>query len=150
MDIKSPEARSHNMSKIKCSSTKPEKFIGSLLFKNGFRYRVNFKGIVGKPDIYFTKKKIAVFVHGCFWHRHNKCKFAYIPKSNIEFWLNKFAANKERDEFVIKRIEETGVRILIVWECTVKKMMSSKSTCDEIEREIVKFISLSDKKYMEL
>ena len=102
MDIKSPDARSRNMSKIKNSKTKPEMFIRSLLHKNGFRYRANYTGILGKPDLFFTKAQVAVFIHGCYWHRHVNCKYAYTPKTNLDFWLPKHEKNRLRDKEITK------------------------------------------------
>ena len=85
-DIKSPEERSRNMAAIRSKDTKPEVYLRKLLFAQGYRYRKNYKKIPGHPDIYLPKYRTAIFVHGCFWHRHQGCKYAYMPYSNIEFW----------------------------------------------------------------
>lgn len=150
MDIKSKEKRSQNMSKIRSKNTKPEKFIRSLLFKHGLRFRVSFADINGKPDLYFSKKMVAVFVHGCFWHRHTLCKYAYTPKSNVEFWKNKFETNIKRDKTVVKQLTERNIRVLIIWECTVKRMMKDKAVESEIYNLIYGFLTTSELNYLEL
>jgi len=104
MDIKSPAARSYNMSKIKNIKTKPEMFIRSLLYKNGFRYRANYTALPGKPDLFFTKEQVAIFVHGCYWHRHTNCKYAYTPKTNLDFWLPKLKKNELHDKEIVKQL----------------------------------------------
>ena len=140
MDIKSKEERSLNMSKIKGKNTKPEIYIRSLLFRRGFRYKINLTSLTGKPDLFFPKYKTALFVHGCFWHRHTDCKLAYIPKTNNDFWINKLEANRNRDEQVIKCLSEQGIRILIVWECTVKKMKQNCYFEHEVTELIINFL----------
>ncbi len=121
MDIKSPEERSRNMSSIRSKDTKPEVYLRKLLFAKGYRYRKNVDYVPGHPDIYLGKYKTAIFVHGCFWHRHQGCKYAYTPKSNVEFWHKKFENNVKRDAAVRTMLLEGGYRCLVVWECTIKK-----------------------------
>jgi len=149
MDIKSKEARSLNMSKIRSKNTKPEFFIRSELHKQGLRFYVNSKLIEGHPDVYFPKKRVAVFVNGCYWHRHKNCKFAYYPKSNTAFWLAKFETNKKRDMIVIEKLRCSGVRVLIIWECIVKSMMKDDTVCKNYLAKISDFIS-SDKIFLEI
>ena len=122
MDIKSPEERSKNMAAIHSKNTKPEIYLRKLLFARGYRYGVNSKSVPGHPDIYMRKYNTAIFVHGCFWHRHEGCKYAYMPKSRVEFWQKKFDANIKRDEYVRKELMRKKVKVVIVWECTIKKM----------------------------
>ena len=150
MDIKSKEKRSENMSKIRSRNTTPERFIRSLLHRNGFRYRVAYSGVVGKPDLYFTRKKVAVFVHGCFWHRHQGCKYAYTPKSNTDFWLAKFNSNVCRDSVVRSQLNSEGIRILVVWECTIRKMMRDATLMQEIFMKARNFLERSSELYLEL
>lgn len=85
MDIKSPEERCKNMAAIRSKDTKPEIYFGQLLFAQGYRYRLNSKKVTGHPDIYLRKYNTAIFIHGCFWHRHSGCQYAYKPKSKVEY-----------------------------------------------------------------
>lgn len=136
-DIKSPEERSRNMSKIRSKNTKPEVWLRKQLFARGYRYRNNVNTIPGHPDLWLAKYNTAVFVHGCFWHRHEGCQYAYTPKSRVEFWTEKFRRNIERDVEVSKMLEEKGIKTAVIWECTVKLMMKSEDmkieTLDRIE-----------------
>ena len=99
-DIKSPEERSRNMSAIRSKDTEPEVYLRKLLFSEGLRYRKNVRNLPGCPDMYLARYNTAIFVHGCYWHRHEGCKYAYEPKSRSDFWQEKFAANIKRDEVV--------------------------------------------------
>ncbi len=148
-DIKSPEERSLNMAKIRSKDTKPEEFIRKLLFNCGYRYRKNACHIPGHPDAWLAKYNAAVFVHGCFWHQHEGCKYAYMPKSRVDFWKTKFQKNVHRDAVVIKQLAGRSIRSLIIWECTVKKMMKSKAARDENLNRIILFLK-SDEKSSEL
>lgn len=130
-DIKTVEERSRNMSAIRGKDTKPEVFLRKLLFSQGYRYRKNYYRIPGHPDIYLPKYRTAIFVHGCFWHRHKGCKFAYVPKSNVDFWEKKFQDNILRDEVVLKQLQEDRINCIVVWECTIKEMMKSEEKCTE-------------------
>lgn len=144
MDIKSPEERSKNMAAIHSKNTKPEIYLRKLLFARGYRYGVNSKSVPGHPDIYMKKYNTAVFVHGCFWHRHEGCKYAYMPKSRVEFWLKKFEANVKRDELVRKELASKKIKVLIVWECTIKRMKKDKKTEEEVISLIEKFLFSSE------
>ena len=150
MDIKSKEERSLNMAKIRAKNTKPELFIRSELHKLGYRFRVNSKLVEGHPDIYFSKKKIALFVHGCYWHRHTDCKYAYTPKSNVDFWMKKFASNIDRDKVVMDTLKKENVRVIVVWECTVKKMMADDSIKKNMLTRIESFINDKTPQMIEL
>ncbi|MGN0313146.1 MAG: very short patch repair endonuclease [Lachnospiraceae bacterium] len=149
MDIKSPEARSNNMSAIRSADTKPEIYLRKLLFSHGFRYRKNYSKIYGHPDIYLPKYHTAVFVHGCFWHRHSGCKYTYMPKSNVEFWQSKFRKNQERDNQVIKQLENENIKCLIVWECAIKEMKKDNDLETAYLDNIIEFFN-SSQKYMEI
>ncbi len=109
------------MSKIRSKNTKPEMLLRKALFAIGYRYRIDYKNLPGKPDIVFPKYKTAIFVHGCFWHGHEGCKIAHIPKSNIEFWEQKISKNQERDQNNILKITSMGWKILTFWECEISK-----------------------------
>lgn len=126
-DIKSPIERSKNMSAIKCKDTKPEIFVRKGLFARGFRYRITPKYIHGHPDIYLAKYNLAIFIHGCFWHRHTGCKLTYTPKSNIEFWGKKFTRNQNRDKAVQAALKERDIRCMVIWECAIREAQKSNS-----------------------
>ncbi len=136
MDIWDKKKRSEVMSKIRSKNTKPEMTLRKALFAKGYRYRINDKKIPGKPDIVFPKYKTVIFIHGCFWHGHENCKIAHIPKSNIDFWKNKIEKNKERDQINYKRTILLGWKVIVVWECRISK----KSIPDIIE-EIVAILN---------
>ena len=147
-DIKSQEARSKNMSKIRSKDTAPEEYIRKKLFARGYRYYKNVKTVSGHPDVWLPKYSTALFVNGCFWHRHKGCKYAYMPKSRVEFWTEKFCRNIERDKKVRKQLSEQKIRILIIWECTIKKMTKSEEYEKKILDEIEEFLH-SEYMYME-
>lgn len=108
------------MARIRGKGTKPEVTLRKALFARGFRYRVNVKTLPGKPDIVLPRYKTVIFVHGCFWHGHPGCKYAYTPKSNTEFWVNKISGNQERDAVVKRKLEKSGWKVIVVWECEIK------------------------------
>ena len=144
MDIKSPEERSRNMSKIRSRDTRPEVYLRKKLFARGFRYRTNPSNIYGHPDIWLARYRTAIFMNGCFWHRHAGCRYAYMPKSRVEFWQEKFHRNVEQDEKVHATLRKQGIRCLVVWECTIRKMMRSKETEQAVLRQIEDFLHGSD------
>lgn len=128
------------MAKIKSHDTKPEVWFRKKLFALGFRYRKNAGNIPGHPDIYLAKYNTAIFIHGCFWHRHNGCKYAYTPKSREDFWQKKFRANVERDGVVKNTLFEKYTKCLVVWECTIKQMMRSEQSADSILHKVDTFL----------
>ena len=140
MDIKSPEERSKNMAAIRSKNTKPEIYFRKLLFAQGYRYSLNSKKVPGHPDIYLRKYNTAIFIHGCFWHRHSGCQYAYMPKSRVEFWQKKFKANVNRDNVVRMELQDKGIKCLIVWECTVKKMKRNQADCERYMQIAEKFL----------
>lgn len=144
MDIKSPVERSKNMAAIRSKNTKPEIYFRKLLFAKGYRYSLNSKNIPGHPDIYLRKYNTAIFVHGCFWHRHKGCKYAYMPKSREEFWVKKFESNQKRDFVVQEELRNKGIKQLIVWECTIKQMKRNNAICLEYLRRIEEFLTNED------
>lgn len=111
------------MSRIKGKDTKPEMVVRRYLFSRGYRFRVNYK-LYGKPDIVFPGKKIAIFVHGCFWHQHG-CKDTYRPKTNKKFWDEKLDKNIERDKEVRGKLESEGWRVIYIWECEVSNFIKN-------------------------
>lgn len=124
MDRISTEHRSWNMSRIKNRDTKPEMIVRSALHKLGYRFRLHCRTLPGKPDIVLAKHKTVIFVNGCFWHRHENCKFAYSPKTRTDFWLQKFHENINRDAQVKLSLENAGWRVLVIWECQTKDIDS--------------------------
>ena len=149
MDRVTPEQRSKNMAAIRSKNTKPEVYFRKLLFNQGYRYSLNSKKIPGHPDIYLRKYNTAVFVHGCFWHRHQGCKYAYTPKSRVEFWQKKFDDNVRRDAVVRTALQENNIKCLVVWECTIKHMMKHSDVERRIINECKSFLS-SDELLIEL
>lgn len=105
------------MRRIKSKETKPEIAVRQLAHSLGYRFRLHRRDLAGRPDMVFPKRNVALFIHGCFWHRHEKCRFAYSPKSNVEFWETKLKNNVERDERVKRELERLGWRVAIIWEC---------------------------------
>ena len=121
-------ARSKNMSAIKSKNTKPEIEVRKLLHSMGFRFRLHRKDLPGSPDIFLPKFKTVIFVHGCFWHRHENCKYSSTPKTRVQFWEKKFNSNILRDLENQKKIKDIGLRSIIVWECELnnKKELEKK------------------------
>ena len=119
-DVVSPQVRSRMMSGIRGRDTKPELVVRSYLFRAGLRFRVNDRRLPGSPDVVFKRYRVAVFVHGCFWHRHLHCRFATTPSTRPEFWQTKFAANMARDQRNENLLVEMGWTVLTVWECDLR------------------------------
>lgn len=120
-DIHSKETRSYNMSKIKGKDTKPELLVRKFLYKNGFRYRIHVKDLPGKPDIVLKKYKTVIFVHGCFWHGHESCKYYVIPKTRTEWWLSKISNNIAKDLLVKEQLTIKGWKVIEIWECQLRQ-----------------------------
>lgn len=139
-DIISPEQRSKNMSAIRSKNTRPEIYLRKLLFAKGFRYRIAEKSVTGYPDVFLRKYNTAVFIHGCFWHRHQNCKYAYTPKSRVDFWQKKFDRNIQRDIAVAETLHRKNIRCIVIWECTIRKMMRSSDMENQIINQCIEFI----------
>lgn len=120
-DIISKKKRSWNMSRIRSRDTKPELLVRSILHQAGYRFRLHVSKLPGKPDIVLPKYKTVIFVHGCFWHRHRGCKYAYTPKSRVKFWEEKFRQNIARHKTVTTELKRLGWQVLVVWECEVSE-----------------------------
>ena len=120
VDVHTPSQRSFNMSRIKGKDTKPEVLVRSLLHRAGFRFRKNVSTLAGKPDLVLPKYNAAVFVHGCYWHRHCGCRYATSPSTNVEFWSEKFRGTVVRDEANQLALTALGWRVLTVWECELR------------------------------
>lgn len=122
MDRLSVTARSLHMSRIRSKNTAPEIAVRKLVFSMGYRYRLHWTKLPGKPDLFFSRKRKVIFVHGCFWHRHQDCRKATTPKSNTEYWLPKFKRTIDRDRQSVDALTVLGWNVLIVWECELKDM----------------------------
>jgi len=119
-DIVDRKTRSRMMAGIRGKDTKPELVLRRALHARGFRYRLHAANLPGRPDLVLPRYRTVIFVHGCFWHRHEGCRYATTPASNVAFWERKFRQNVERDREVRKRLKEAGWRVAIVWECGLK------------------------------
>ena len=120
MDVVSPEKRSKIMSKIRGRDTQPELRVRKTAHRLGLRFRLHRRDLPGTPDLLFPAHRKAVFVHGCFWHSHSGCKYAYKPKSNIAFWQEKLQNNVDRDIRVMQELRALGWDVVVIWECQTK------------------------------
>ena len=114
--------RSRIMRSVRQKKTKPEMVVRRALHALGYRFRTNVRALPGSPDIAFTARKRAIFVHGCFWHRHPGCRLASTPKTRVTFWQEKFARNVERDARKVSELQSGGWEVLTVWECETRDM----------------------------
>lgn len=137
-DTKTPAERSENMSRIRSTNTKPEEIVRKYLFSHGFRYRKNDKRYPGKPDIVLPKYRTIIFVNGCFWHMHG-CSRSRLPRSNQEYWKPKIERNIQRDAENQQKLEADGWKVIVVWECELKKRIAEERLsrlCEEIKSDI--------------
>lgn len=119
-DVHSKEARSYNMSRIPNKNTKPEIIVRKYLFAKGFRYRLHDRKLPGSPDIVLPKFRTVIFINGCFWHGHESCKYAAIPKTRTAWWEAKIKKNILNDEMSHSRLTEEGWKIIVIWGCELK------------------------------
>jgi DNA mismatch endonuclease (patch repair protein) len=131
MDVHSKETRSFNMSRIKDKNTKPEILVRKYLFSQGLRYRLYSKKLPGRPDIVLQKYHTVIFIHGCFWHGHEGCRYFVVPKTRTEWWLNKINTNRENDRKNCELLKEMKWNVITVWECSLKKK-KQESTLNNI------------------
>jgi len=136
IDTLTQEERSERMARVRGKNTKPELVVRRLVHSLGYRYRLHCKGLPGKPDLVFGPRKKVIFVHGCFWHRHEGCSLARLPKSRLDFWLSKFESNVARDKRNQQDLEKMGWRYLVIWECQIRN-------CTMLEKWIKEFLSNS-------
>lgn len=134
MDVVSTVKRSEMMSGIKGRNTRPEMLVRAYLHAQGLRFRLHRKDLPGSPDVVLPKYRVAIFVHGCFWHRHVGCKYTTSPSTRQEFWQQKFAGNIARDQRNQAALLEVGWRVLIIWECGLR----TKADLDQAYQWIVK------------
>lgn len=135
-DVLTKEQRHLNMSHICGRDTKPEEIVRKYLFSKGYRYRKNDSRYPGKPDIVLPKYHTAIFVHGCFWHRHPGCRYATMPATNREFWQKKFDQNVARDKKVQEQLKKDGWNVIVVWECEISKKSDRNNRLLRLEQEI--------------
>jgi len=138
-DVHSKETRSYNMSRIRSKDTKPEMLVRKFLHAQGFRYRLHDKSLSGKPDLVLPKYKTVIFIHGCFWHGHAECKYFVVPKTRTDWWLDKIGKNSANDVKAEKNLISKGWKVIVVWECNLKKEIAST-----LEKLIVEIQSHSE------
>lgn len=127
-DYLSASERSRHMARIRGRDTAPEKHLRHFLHQRGFRFRLHSRTLPGRPDLVLARYRAAIFVHGCFWHRHPSCSIAYEPKSRIEFWRQKFDDNVERDRRQLEALRKAGWRTAVVWECGLRTPETRNAT----------------------
>lgn len=133
-DVHDKATRSYNMSRIRNKDTKPEILVRKFLFANGFRYRLNYKKLPGKPDIVLPKYKTVIFVNGCFWHGHENCKYFKLPATRTEWWKEKIEGNIKNDIKKQALLREAGYKVMVIWGCEVKNIEVYNYIIDEIRR----------------
>ena len=137
VDSLTPKERSERMAKIRSSNTLPELALRRELHRLGLRFTLGNRQLPGKPDIVLPRHKAVVFVHGCFWHRHQGCRIATTPKSNAAFWQEKFDRNVARDRRVVAELVRTGWRVFVAWECGLQAGSRARETAATIASGIV-------------
>ena len=120
VDVVSPADRSRIMAGIKGKNSQPELLVRRMLFASGYRFRLHRRDMPGTPDIVMPRRKVAIFVHGCFWHHHQGCRYAKMPATRPSFWKAKLEANVERDRRAVEKLQALGWRVLCVWECSTR------------------------------
>lgn len=128
VDVVDRETRSRMMANIRGRDTKPEMLVRRMLHGAGYRYRLHDRQMPGRPDVVLPRHRVAIFVHGCFWHRHRECRLCTTPATRAEFWRDKFAANVERDQRNSASLVASGWRVATIWECALKRKAGSEWT----------------------
>lgn len=141
-DVHDKLTRSYNMSQIKGKNTKPEMLVRKYIFSKGFRYRLHDKKLKGKPDIVLSSLSVVIFVHGCFWHGHDNCRYFKLPKTRTEWWRNKIERNKQTDIQNKRSLEKDGWKVITIFECQLKPEKRSKT----LENLVNQLKSLSKEK----
>lgn len=121
VDIVSPEKRSAMMAAVRTKNTRPELIVRRILHREGLRYRLHRSDLPGAPDLVFPKRRTVIFVHGCFWHGHDGCRYATVPKTRREFWIAKIDANRARDARAVEALRKDGWNVIVVWECETRR-----------------------------
>lgn len=140
MDHCSKQKRSEIMSRVRQKNTKPESSVRKFLFSQGFRYRINVKKLPGSPDIVLPKYRVAIFVHGCFWHGHS-CRAGHRPQSNTDYWLPKIAANIERDSRTTAELKELGWRVFVIWQCEISSAVKRNTRLTLLVEDILSILT---------
>ena len=136
VDIFSRKKRSEIMANIRGKETKPEIIVRKFLFSKGFRFRKNVKKLPGTPDIALPKYNTVIFIHGCFWHRHKNCKKAQLPETRKQFWEKKINENVERDKRNVRQLKDAGWKVIVLWQCQLRKRKWEKLQISLIEKLI--------------
>jgi DNA mismatch endonuclease, patch repair protein len=126
-DVHDKKTRSYNMSRIRAKDTKPEMLVRRFLHAQGFRYKLHDKTLPGKPDLVLPKYKTVIFIHGCFWHGHEGCRYYVIPKTRTDWWLSKISTNKTNDSKAEQKLMKEQWKIIILWECDLKPATAEKT-----------------------
>jgi DNA mismatch endonuclease (patch repair protein) len=143
-DMLSRTERSERMSKIRGRNTKPEMAIRRELHRAGLRYRLHSAGLPGRPDIVFSRSKVAIFIHGCFWHRHHHfCSATTTPKSNTQYWQAKFRENQLRDRRVQRQLKGKGWEVIVIWQCELKTKDKLETTARSLIAKLHQFTERS-------
>lgn len=140
-DIKTKEERSRNMAAIKGKDTKPEMIVRKYLFSRGLRFRIQVKKLPGNPDIVLPKYKAVIFVNGCFWHRHEGCKYFRLPQSNVEFWKDKIERNVLRNMRNEDELKALGWHVFRIWECEIKTNVKRRDKLEQLYYSIINLLS---------
>lgn len=140
-DIKTKEERSRNMAAIKGKDTKPEMIVRKYLFSRGLRFRIQVKKLPGNPDIVLPKYQAVIFVNGCFWHRHEGCKYFRLPQSNVEFWKDKIERNVLRDMRNEDELKALGWHVFRIWECEIKTNVKRRDKLEQLYYSIINLLS---------
>jgi len=133
-DIFDKEKRSSIMRSVKSTNTSTEIVVRKWLYSRGYRYRIHRKDLPGTPDIIISRLKIAIFVHGCFWHNHENCGRATIPKTRTEFWTDKFAKNRKRDKLKEEALKEAGWNVVVLWQCQIERGEFADILCESLRK----------------
>lgn len=136
MDVLTAEQRHYNMSRIRARDTGPEVMVRKYLFKKGMRFRKNDGRLPGHPDIVLPKYRTVIFVNGCFWHGHEGCRYATVPKTNVDFWIRKIETNRKRDERTVEKLHSLGWNVITIWECQLGKGDAEHTLQDLFEQLI--------------
>lgn len=137
-DTMTPEQRSRCMAAIKGKDTKPEMIVRRYLHSLGYRYGLHNRNLPGSPDLVLRKYKTVIFIHGCFWHGHDGCKYNRLPKSNVEFWQEKITRNRQRDQEAVRFLKEKGWNVITIWECDLKSRDKRETTLRKLNLQLRK------------